>query len=335
MWADPRTYLAATGTVIGAAGFLWGILSFHWNRRESRLDALSKVLQPMVRAAQHLHEANDLRRKSEYLKRSFPPGEKTAEALQRVNDFIAQYGDVLDKATEQFRLAESEFHSRSFRFPDKICRLIQAAQSSLSELGCCVNEGKFDKADLQFVKFRDDYGAVLKAGRGLRLADPFESLRKRWSPKPKELPLSEYEITEKQMSATMDLVYRRATTQASNTFAVHAPKKLLDNPQLAQADTLVKELENSVFTVVFQDGAHRMLTLVELVVFVYNLITLSVQMQEVHRVATALSSPPSHGSVSLQFRIPDLMRPEMVKFLLSKVEFSSVPSDTPGQSEVA
>jgi len=38
--------------------------------------------------------------------------------------------------------------------------------------------------------------------------------------------------------------------------------------------------------------------------------------------------PASKISVSLRFAMNDLMRPEMVKLLLSKVSFSDVASDT-------
>src|SRR5262245_1568168 len=125
-WADPRTHIAVVGGCVGVAGFLWGILSFHWNRRESRLDALSKVLQPMIRSAQQLREANDTRRKCEMLRCSFP-GSSTQEAVTRVNEMVDRYNALLSDSQEQFKLAESENEARCFRFPDKIARLVQTA----------------------------------------------------------------------------------------------------------------------------------------------------------------------------------------------------------------
>src|SRR6476620_5882642 len=111
VWSDPRTYFAVIGTVIGVFGLLWGILSFHWNRREARLDALSKVLQPLIRAAQHLREANECRWKCEILKRSFPK-DKAEEAMARVNEMIERYNKLLSESQEQFKLAESENEAR-------------------------------------------------------------------------------------------------------------------------------------------------------------------------------------------------------------------------------
>lgn len=130
------------------------------------------------------------------------------------------------------------------------------------------------------------------------------------------------------MKGVLDLIHRRATTQAENTFAVHPPKKLLDHPEIAQSEKVVDELENLVFVVVFQDGTHKMLTLLELVVFVYLLCDLAIQMQMVSRMAHAAGLPSANITTNLKFAPSELMRPEMVKLLLSKVTFSEVASDT-------
>ena len=82
---------------------------------------------------------------------------------------VADYGTHVKDARDAFRLGESELASRSFRFPDKIAKLVSKAVESLSEFGRLVNGGLFDKADLQFVKFRDDYGQITKVGRGWRV----------------------------------------------------------------------------------------------------------------------------------------------------------------------
>src|SRR5438105_4269471 len=72
IWADPRTWTAIGSLAVGFVGLLYGVLSGKWNRRESRLDALSKILQPLVKAAQELLLANNCRRRCEQLKLSFP-----------------------------------------------------------------------------------------------------------------------------------------------------------------------------------------------------------------------------------------------------------------------
>jgi len=327
-WDDPRTWIATGGLLIGAFGSLFGVLSYRWNRRESRLEALSKILQPLIKAAQHLHEANGRRRRCEHLKFSFPNANSTSEAAQQINTLITEYGEDIKASHEDFRLAESEFASRSFRFPNNISRLVQKATESLSEFGRLVNAGLFDKADLQFVKFRDDYGQITRVGKGWRLADPFEGLKRHFQKeKTKEPAADRYDLSEKDMSAILELVHKRATTQARNTFAVHPPKKLLDRPEIAKSDRVIEELEDSVFSVVFQDGTARMMTFVELMVFTWNLIVLAQQHAEVARMVEAVEPAHREIAVTVRLSVNEIMRPEMVRFLLEKISFADTPSD--------
>lgn len=320
VWGDPRTWVAI-------CGFLFGILSFFWNRREGRLEALGKILQPMVKAAQEMHAANGCRYKCEQLKASFPQPEKAPEAVQRVNMFVADYGDHIKASRNEFRLAEAEFASRSFRFPDRVSALVQKAMSSLSEFGIAVNDGAFAQGDLLFAKFQDDFRQVSKVGRGWRLADPLEGIKRHFrKPKPQK-EADKYGIGEKEMQAIMALIHKRATSQARNTFAVHPPRKLLEHPEIAHSDKVIEELEDSIFVVAFQDGISRMMTLPELMVFTFNLIVLAQQSTEVARMVEAIPNPPDAISVTFRLCVDDIMRPEMVKALLAKIEFSKEPSD--------
>lgn len=325
-WSDPRTWISIGSLGVGVLGFLFGILSFRWNRRESRLDALSRILQPMVKAAQHLHDANTCRRTCEQLKASFPVPEAAPEATQRVAMMVADYGVHVKEARDAFRLGESELASRSFRFPDKVAKLVGKAVESLSEFGRLVNGGLFDKADLQFVKFRDDYGQITKVGRGWRLADPLEGI-KRYFRKKKRATTHRYDLTEREMDAILELVHKRATSQARNTFAVHPPKKLLDRPEIAQSETAIEQLDQSVFLVAFQDGTTKKMSFIELMVFTFNLIVLAQQQHDVTRMMLAVPEAPRDIEVSVRFSIDEIMRPEMVRLLLSKISFSNVASD--------
>lgn len=327
VWSDPRTLISIGSLGLGVLGFLFGILSFRWNRRESRLDALSKILQPLVKAAQHLHDANTCRRTCEQLKASFPVPEAAPEATQRVAMMAADYGVHVKEARDAFRLGESELASRSFRFPDKVAKLVGKAVESLSEFGRLVNGGIFDKADLQFVKFRDDYGQITKVGRGWRLADPLEGIKRYFRKKKHEAAKSRYDLTECEMDAILELVHKRATSQARNTFAVHPPKKLLDRPEIAQSETAIEQLDQSVFVAVFQDGTSKKMSFVELMVFTFNLIVLAQQYHDVTRMMLAVPEAPRDIKVSVRFSINEIMRPEMVRFLLSKISFSTVASD--------
>jgi hypothetical protein len=321
-WLDPRT-------IIGICGFLFGIVSHFWNRRESRLDALSNVLKPMIRAAQNLTRANECRRKCEQLKVSFPNGQVACEAVERVNKMVEEYDEYINTSSDEFREVETELVARSFRFPDKITELVRMAFNCLAEYGRLVNEGFFEKADLQFAKFRDDYKQITKVGRGWRLADPFEGIRKIFHTTNTEADkIDKWELSKEEMDAILELVHKRVTTQSQNTYAVHPPQKLLDKPEIATSDTVVDELEDSVFSVVFQDGTTKMMTLVELVVFTYNLIMLKISYDEASRMVRAIE-PQGNLTVQISetFSIENLMRPEMVKALLSKIEFAKTASD--------
>jgi hypothetical protein len=261
VWYDPRTWLAVGGTVIGGIGLIYGMISNYWNRHESRLDALAKVLQPLTRAVQHLSKASKARQKCEQLKRSFPNAEAAKEAATRFEMFLAEYTESAKDGEKEFKQAESEFLACSFRFPDKISRLTKSAIEAFSAFGTAVNDGYFDKADVAFAKYGDEYKALLAAGRGWRLADPLEGLKKRFKAVDAETPkASPYELNEKAITMIMDLINKRTNTQAGNTFAVHPPRKLLDHLEIASSDEVINELEDSVFYVVFQDGTGQLLT---------------------------------------------------------------------------
>src|SRR5262249_55577463 len=137
-----------------------------------------------------------------------------------------------------------------------------------------------------------------------------------------------YELTGKAMEEILELVHKRATTEAKNTFAVHPPRKLLERPEIAKSDKVIEELEDSVFVVAFQDGTARMMSLAELMVFTYNLLMLAYQSMEVVQMMQAVPSPGPRGvSVRFTMSIEEVMRPALVKALLEKIEFSKEPSD--------
>ena len=327
-WNDPKTWIALVSCCFGACGFLFGILAFRWNRSESRLDALGKVLQPLFRAAQHMHKANKTRRTLERLRTSFPEAGAAAKAAERAKKLFDEYGACVSAGEEQFRLAESELAARSFRFPDKVNRLVIAAQTSVSEFARIAQLGQFDKADMQFAKFMDDYRQIRDYARGWRLADPLEWIKCHFAQWKKPQPeAGKYDLSKEEMDGIMDLIHKRATTQSHNTFAVHPPQKLIDNPELAKSDRVIEELEDSPFMVVFQDGTSRLMSLVELVVFTYNLITLKA---EHIRVAKMMEAAPQNActiEINFKFTMEQLMRPEFVKALLEKIEFSKLASD--------
>jgi len=328
-WLEPSVVISVVSVSIGFAGFLFGILSYRWNRRESRLDAVTGCLDPLIRAAQELHMANNCRRTSENLKASFPNWKDAPEAAARISEMYRKYGEHISESQKRFRDAGAELAARSFRFPDTVVGLLMKAQNSLSEFGRLVNDGLYDKANLQFETFRKDYAKVTRTARGWRLADPIEGLRRRFSRKnaPME-PDSDFALTKAEMDGIMELITKRGTSQAHNAFAVHPPKKLLEKPDIVKADDVVDQLKDSIFVVRFQDGTSKMLGLVELMVFIYNLILLKDQHDKVARMMSVSEAEPGTTvKVSLKFSERDIMRPEMVKALLSKITWADSASD--------
>ena len=261
------------------------------------------------------------------MKQSFP-SERATEAKTRINEMVDRYGEQITESEEQFRVAESEYEARCFRFPDNIAHLVQTALHSLSELGRLVNDGKFDQADTQFKKFSEQYRAVKRAGRGLRLAAPFEWFWKLFAKAERVVATKRHSLTEAQMRQILDLVHKRATTQASNTFAVHPPQVWFDKPDLRNSARIIDELGDAIFLIVFQDGTSRLFTVVELVVFTFLLIDLRMQMRRVHRMASVAALPEAQIEMNVGFAESDVLRPEMVKALLKKVAFSPVSSDS-------
>jgi hypothetical protein len=344
-WLDPKTVAAIGGLTIGVAGFLYGLFRDKWSRTESRLDSLGKVLSPQVRAAQDLMQANNARRIADQLKHSFPlPRESklagihtesdfptaTPEVVARVNALTKDYNELLASSQKHFREAEAELATRHFRFPTRVAKEIKLLQESLSEFGRLINNGFTDRADVQFAQFRDRYKSITDTARGWRLADPFEWIRARFrrtSKQPDEGD-SEFELTKEEMDDVMELVHIRATSQAENTFAVHPPQKLIDNPEIAQSDNVIDELKESVFTAVFQNGTVKLLSFPELIAFTYNLIVLAHEWQQLEKmVAAAKPDHPTEFNLSFKFSMRDLMTTETVKALLSKIDFSNTPSD--------
>ena len=331
MWNDPKILLALGGLAVGILGFVFGLLRDRWARRESRLDVLSRILDPMLRCAQCLLKANNARRTIETLKHSYPDPQKAPEAVQRVNKMTDDYNATLTESEVHYRNAEAERASRQFRLPDNISSRLKEFNETLTKLGQLVNDGMFEKADIELARFRDDYKRLADTARGWRLADPFQGIvkqiRNRETPK-EEQQTSDFVLTQEEMDGVFELLHKRATTQAENTFAVHPPKKVCDNPGILESDTVIEELQDSIFSVVFQDGTSRMLSLPELMVFVYQMIVLAYQHQELETMFQAAQpSGIREVNVQYQFSMDEIMRPEMVKLLLSKINFSEEPSD--------
>jgi hypothetical protein len=119
------------------------------------------------------------------------------------------------------------------------------------------------------------------------------------------------------MDGILELLTKRATSQARNTFAVHAPKKLLDHPELAASDDLIDQLKDSIFVVRFQDGTAKMLGLVEL----KSSMTKSLALMR-----AVGPEPGTRVEVSVRLSEHEIMQREMVKALLSTIHWADTAS---------
>lgn len=130
------------------------------------------------------------------------------------------------------------------------------------------------------------------------------------------------------MDGVLELLHKRATTQSHNEFVVHPPRIVLNDPSILKSDDAVARLKNSIFSVVFQDGTAKMLSLPELLAFVFSLIPVAQQVQEVGEMISAGRHKGTHTvNISYQISMYQIMQPEMAKALLDKVSFSEVSSD--------
>jgi len=319
--------------LIGLGGVCIALWNHLWNKKESRHEALSSVLKKLLKTVQMTVEANNALRIAQELERSFADPQKHKQALQRARHERRHYQELVARAQTAFRDMEVELGATGFRFPDRIRKSLTKAAKQLAEFGRLVQNERCDAADVKNGQLADAYKALMRQARGWRLTDPVES----WSHKrvnkkiEQETPpgKGEFEIKPERMRRIGQLVYRRLTDQASQSFAVHAPKQILDDPGVLTRESIIEELRDKHFKVVFQEGSAEVLSLPELVCFIYELIFLQVETRDVVHKLDKGGFGPTQIELTLEISVPELMRPEVVKAILSKVEFSSVPCEEP------
>lgn len=322
-----------TNTITVGTAFV-GWLLFFWERylrsKESKSRDLTEVLEPFLAAAQLLRLANDTRRTREKLLHSFPHSEKAPEAAQRAIELMDAYSSTIKTAADDVRRFERAIGARAFRFPSRLNRLLKEAMNLLATAGKHVDAGFFVQADLAIAQIRDKYAQIQKYASGVRWDSAFAWRRKTSEElfeKREEARSSRFELTEREMTRILALIQKRWTTQSRNSFVVHPPKKLIDRKSILESDDVVEQLEDSIFSVVFQDGESEMMSFPELMVFVYQLVATQAELMNFQKAAAVMDHKPNDVSVTLQFTVDQIMHPELVKTLLSKIEFSSDPSD--------
>jgi hypothetical protein len=313
--------------IFGVVGWVFFGIDRLRHRAESRNKALTEILEPFIECLQNLNDANSARLARERLLHSYHNPQEVPQAQATIAKKLEEYNARIAQSSVSFKRVEQCFASRLFLFPARLRDLLGKARESLSETGKKVNLGMFDQAELGVAKTLDYHREIIRYAAGVRWQAYFGWVRRlsekrfvKRTPTPQE----RFALSDKEMQEVIDLVYKRVTTQASHTFVVHAPQKLLDNPAISQADDVIDQLENEIFEVVFQDGTAAMLSLPALMVFTYHLIMLKHAVGEI--IATAQG--PVTGTVTSKFSVDyDIMRPEMVKSLLSKIEFAESASD--------
>jgi hypothetical protein len=322
--------VTVVSAAVGVGGLLAGLWTFAWNRKESRHQALAVVLREVISALQQLVEARRVGKMAQELEIAFPRGTPSEEAAQRIDDNNKRYNDLIQSASDTAKKAERELAAVAFRFPDSVRRCAGKVMKDLFCLGQLVNDEQFDAADIQKAKVEGAYASLMRVARGWRLTSPFEAFRSRRAKKNAEderaVSSGKFHVSRERMELIFRLVHKRLGTQRASSFAVLPPKALVDEPDIIHRDTVIDELAGSNFKVVFQDGTSEVLSLAELMVFVYQVVFLAVQMRD---IAEKLGKG-GFGEVKVEIEtvisIPDIMQPNVVKALLQKVEFSRTPS---------
>jgi hypothetical protein len=265
------------------------------------------------------------------LRISFSGPGKHDQALQRAEYEMHHYQETVALARNAYREMELELAASGFRFPDKIRKSLSKAAKQLAEFGHLVQEERCDAADIKNGELAETYKSMVRQARGWRLTGPLEA----WSSKRLNKTIrtqapdeqGEYYISPERMDLISQMTYRRVTAQAGHSFAVHPPKCILEDPDILRRDSLIEELQSENFKVVFQDGTVQVLNLTEFVFFTYELIFLDVQARDIAEKLGKGGFGPTEIQIQLEISIPELMRPELVKAVLSKVEFSSLAAE--------
>ena len=317
--------------LVTIGNFLLALWTLGWHKKESRHEALASLLKKMMYTVQLTTEARRALGTAMELERSFSGSGKQGEALQRANHERRHYEEAIAGACKAFREMELELVATGFRFPDKIRESLKKAAKQLAEFGHLVQDKRCDAADVKNGELADTYNGIVRHARGWRLTDPFEGW---WRNRKKKRPdkeaaheASEFDIDAERMDVIDKLVYKRMTQQSQQAFAVHPPKLVLDDPAVLGKDSVIDELRNEHFKVVFQDGTAEVLGLAEFVFFMYQLIFLQVQMADIGEKLHKGGFGPAEVRLKFSVSIPELIRPEVVKAVLSKVDFSPLPAE--------
>lgn len=337
---DPTTRPVPSGVpiaeflpwVIAVVGWILWILTHRSKKKDSQHAALTAVLEEFVHALRYFNDAANARRSCEELKRAFPTNEGHNEAKARINQRIDDYGRLLTSAKKAWDTTEALYASRKFRFPESLEQLLTNALEELLRLGQFINSGNLDTADVQQAKVVEALNNINRTARGWRptsLLKAFRGSTLTDDLTPEESEEDQYHIPLERMNRIHDLIMKVLTDQAQNSFAVHPPKEIVDDPEIIRRDSVMDELRDKRFKVVLQDGTSEVLSFLEMMTFAYQLLFAKAQKKDIEDKLARSEFKPTEVSVR-QVLSPkdDVMRPEIVKALLEQIEFSTVPCDS-------
>jgi len=285
-----------------------------------------------------LQDANNNRRKSEVCRRSLPDGGIDQATRRRIDNLVEEYGQNLTAADSSCKSMEKKLGATAFRFPKAMRDALAEVLDKLLELGRMVNEGQCNAADIQSGQVMGAYHTVCRMAEGwqkyLRLPRVLLGVLTKKAEKAMERirqdsipPKSECVIGLERIDAIGNVLQKVLGPERCHPFAVHPPQAVVDDSSKLGENLDVMALKDTQFKIVFHDGSRYALTFHELLFFVHQLVFLTVHMND---TAEKLDRG-GFGPVEVHFRTAvapnELMRPEVAKVLISKIEFSPIPAE--------
>lgn len=126
------------------------------------------------------------------------------------------------------------------------------------------------------------------------------------------------DLSEDRMQLIANLVGR--IVQLGQGFKIFPPPEVTSNPGVLASDDAVTRLAETKWWLRFADEREELLSFTELMILTYNLIMVKLQLQEAQRQA----NPVGEAKISVTFAVPQIMTPEGVKTLLSKLNLEGI-----------
>ncbi|MFO7898937.1 MAG: hypothetical protein R6V58_07740 [Planctomycetota bacterium] len=329
-----QIWTTALSLFIGLTGAVLMYLSLRHNRKYRVLDSLSGVLREFATALRVLHDAKTARRKAEQLRLSFPNGGDADRAANRVNELTKQYRKQITDGEEACRQMEIELAANSAKFPGSIRKVLYDAREQLFRFGQLVDNGTFDAADVQEAKLGKLHVTISKMARGWEMSGLLRllcrrAMRKRLAEIRREdsEPEHRYRIGKERMDLIMEVLDKRMTAEVQSSFAVHPPRVLVENPSLLGDALDPQTLADLEFLLVFQDGKSYTFSFVELMVLTHQTIFVALEMQDLEKKLTKGGFGRTEVRIDTRIDPNEIMRLEMVKVLVEKIELSPVPAE--------